>query len=162
MQTSRQPANDEHLKDRSMTMTSQRFAQIVDAYGADPRRWPPDERAAAQAFAQARPEEAQARLHAAAALDACLAADVVEPAGRALQRRIVASAKAPRKPRPLIARPVSWWLPGAALAGAGAAGIVAGALAMSMLVSSGHPSVTHEPSYLSTGFDAPGGEGSVE
>lgn len=148
-----------------MTMTSQRFADIVDAYGADPRRWPDAERAAAQAFARAYPGEAQARLAAAAALDACLAADVVEPAGRALQRRIVASVKAPRPTRwrwPFMAWPVSWWIPGAALAGAGAAGIVAGALIMSSLVSSGHPSATHEASYLSTGFDAPGVEGSGE
>jgi hypothetical protein len=154
-----------------MTMTPQRFAQIVDAYGADPRRWPDVERAAAQAFAQAHPREAAAPLAAAAALDACLAADVVEPPGRALQRRIVASAdiSRPLRPpratwlrRPFMARPAAWWIPGAALAGAGAAGLIAGALAMSLLVSSGHPSVTHEPSYLSTGFDAPGGEGSGE
>lgn len=151
-----------------MTMTPQRFAQIVDAYGADPRRWPDAERAAAQAFAQAHPREAAAPLAAAAALDACLAADVVEPADRALRRRIIASAEVQRPPRatghrrPFMARPAAWWIPGAALAGAGAAGIVAGALAMSLLVSGGHPSVTHEPSYLSTGFDAPGGEGSGE
>jgi len=154
-----------------MTMTPQRFAQIVDAYGADPRRWPDAERAAAQAFAQAHPREAAAPLAAAAALDACLAADVVEPPGRALQRRIVVSAdiSRPLRPpratwlrRPFMVRPAAWWIPGAALAGAGAAGLIAGALAMSLLVSSGHPSVTHEPSYLSTGFDAPGGEGSGE
>ena len=150
-----------------MTMTSQRFADIVDAYGADPRRWPDAERADAQAFARAHPGEAQARLAAAAMLDACLDADVVEPAGRALQRRIVASAKTQRPARwrgpwPFIARPASWWIPGAALAGDGAAGSVAGAVVMSALVPTGHSSATHEASYLSTGFDAPGGEGSGE
>jgi hypothetical protein len=146
-----------------MTMTAQRFAQIVDAYGADPQRWPDAERAAAQAFARAHPDQTRAQLAAAAALDACLGADVVDPAGRALQRRIIASAHVPGLARPPLTRPARWWIPGAALAGAGAAGIAAGALAMSLLlVSSGHPSVAHEPSYLSTGFDAPGGEGSAE
>ena len=33
-------------------MTPERFHQIVEAYGADPRRWPSAERAAGQAWAQ--------------------------------------------------------------------------------------------------------------
>nr|WP_206955643.1 hypothetical protein [Trinickia acidisoli] len=149
-------------------MTPQRFAQIVDAYGADPHRWPEGERAAACAFAQAYPHEAQARLAAAAALDACLSADTVAPAGRSLQRRIVASAgaasTASRRPA-RGARPGRWWLPGAAIAGAGVAGLVAGAMAMSFLIMAGErPIAAHEPSYLSTGFgfDTPGTDGSVE
>ena len=147
------------------TMTPERFAQIVDAYGADPRRWPDAERAAACAFAQAYPSEAQPKLSAAAMLDACLAADAVEPASRSLQRCIVASAGTPGRRSPRGMRPLRWWLPGAALAGAGMAGLVAGALAMSWLsVSAEPPNAFHEPSYLSTafGFDAAGADGSIE
>lgn len=147
------------------TMTSQRFAQIVDAYGADPRRWPDGERGAACAFAQAHPAEAQPRLAAAAALDAALAADVLKPASRSLQRRIVASASAPGGRFPLGWRPAWRWLPGAALAGVGVAGLVAGAVAVSFLMLGGErPGAAHEPSYLSTafGFDAAGAEGSIE
>jgi hypothetical protein len=147
------------------TMTAERFAQIVDAYGADPRRWPDAERDAARAFAQAHPNEAQPKLAAAAMLDACLAADRVEPAGRSLQRRIVASARRPGRRAARGARAVRWWLPGAAIAGAGAAGLVAGALAISWLsVSAEPPNALHEPSYLSTafGFDAASADGSIE
>jgi hypothetical protein len=145
------------------TMTPERFARIVDAYGADPRRWPDDERAAACAFAQAHPREAQQRLAVAGSLDAGLDADVVEAASRALQHRIVASAPAPSRARTVKARPARWWLSGAALAGAGVAGLAAGAMAMSLLMTmSEHPAGYHEPSYLSTGFDATVGEGSIE
>ena len=145
------------------TMTPERFARIVDAYGADPRRWPDGERAAACAFVQAHPDEAQQRLAAAASLDAGLDADVVETASRALQRRIVASAPAPSRARTAKGRPARWWLSGAALAGAGVAGLAAGAMAMSLLMTmSEHPAGYHEPSYLSTGFDETGGEGSIE
>lgn len=145
------------------TMTSERFARIVDAYGADPRRWPADERAAACAFAQAHPREAQQWLAAAAAVDAGLAADLVEPVSRALQRRIVASAQGAGRAGLRGARPRFWWVPGAALAGAGIAGLAAGAMAMSLLMVTGeHGPAPHESSYFSTGFDATGGEGSVE
>lgn len=143
------------------TMTPERFARIVEAYGADPRRWPDGERAAARAYAQANPREAQQWLAAAAALDAGLAADVADPPSRALQRRIVAQAQTPSRARTAQARPARWWLSGAALAGAGVAGLAAGAMAMSLLMAANEHSVGyHEPSYLSTGFDGSGGEGS--
>lgn len=146
------------------TMTHERFARIIEAYGADPRRWPDAERAAARAFALAHPGEAQARLAAAAALDACLAGDAVEPPGRALRRRVEAAARGPgRRRRMPLARPRFWWLSGAALAGVGAAGLVAGAVATAFFTAAGERmSAGHEPSYMSTGFDAGGGEESVE
>ena len=37
------------------TMNLERFKQIVESYGADPSRWPEDERAAAQSFAEQEP-----------------------------------------------------------------------------------------------------------
>ena len=66
-------------------MTPERFHQIVEAYGADPRRWPQQERAAAQAWAQSHRAEADALLAEAAGVDAWLAADKVEPPDAALQ-----------------------------------------------------------------------------
>ena len=37
-------------------MTDERFFQILEAYGADPARWPADERAEAEAFALDHPD----------------------------------------------------------------------------------------------------------
>jgi hypothetical protein len=140
------------------TMTSQRFARIVDAYGADPRRWPDAERAAACDFAQAHPDEAQARLAAAAWLDAGLAADTLEPVDRSLRRRIIASGQGAGRRRTQGARPRLWWLSGAALAGAGVAGLVAGAMATSFFIARGEGvAPVHEPSFWSTGFGVSGG-----
>lgn len=41
-------------------MTFERLTEILDAYGADPARWPADERAAARAFAAKDPRAAGA------------------------------------------------------------------------------------------------------
>jgi hypothetical protein len=70
-------------------MTPERFHQIVEAYGADPRRWPSQERASAEAWAQRNRAQAGQMLSEAAGIDAFLAADKVDPPGAALQRRIV-------------------------------------------------------------------------
>ena len=50
-------------------MTEERFIQIVEAYGANPARWPETERAAAMAFADAYPDVADAALQAEARED---------------------------------------------------------------------------------------------
>ena len=73
-------------------MTPERFHQIVEAYGADPQRWPQQERAAAERWAAAHRVEADTALAAAVGIDAWLAADKVEPPGMALQQRIIDSA----------------------------------------------------------------------
>lgn len=52
-------------------MNEVRFQEIVAAYGADPRRWPEGERAAAKAFSET--AGAKAQLREAEALDALLA-----------------------------------------------------------------------------------------
>ena len=52
-------------------MTPERFQALIDAYGAEPRRWPEAERAAAVAFAGASPQT-QAWLDEARGLDAML------------------------------------------------------------------------------------------
>jgi len=67
-----------------------RFRRIVEAWGASPRRWPPAERAAAEAFLAASPEAARL-VEDAASLDTLLdAVPAPRPtaalAGRLLQR----------------------------------------------------------------------------
>jgi len=63
---------------RVTSLTEDRFRDIVDAYGADPARWPEEERAAAAIFARNHPEVAHPLLDAARQLDAWLDAGQVE------------------------------------------------------------------------------------
>ena len=77
----------------SMTLSRERFAVIVDAYGADPRRWPSAERAAAEALA-ASDAEAGAWLAEARDLDGGLdawldALPVPAPASATLRRAVM-------------------------------------------------------------------------
>lgn len=129
-------------------MTPERFHQIVEAYGADPRRWPQQERAVAEAWAAAHRIEADAALAAAAGLDAWLATDKVDPADAALQQRIIGSAPVRRPGAP---RRKLWWS-GAVVAGVGVLGGVAGALAVSFFVLTGTVQQGHESSYLTSSF----------
>ncbi len=73
-------------------MTAERFLALVAAWGADPRRWPADERAAAEAFMAARCEVAGPALAEADAIDALLHASRVPAPSSSLRRRVVASA----------------------------------------------------------------------
>jgi hypothetical protein len=129
-------------------MTPERFHQIVEAYGADPRRWPQQERVAAQTWADAHRAQADAYLAEAAELDTWLAADHVAPPDAALQQRIIDSA--PRR-RPAAQRR-AWWWSGAAVAGVGLLGGAAGALAVSFFVLTETVPPMHESSYLTSSF----------
>ena len=73
-------------------MTADRFIALVSAYGADVRRWPEGERAAAQAFAAGQPDVARAALVEADAIDALLHASPAPQVPSALRDRILASA----------------------------------------------------------------------
>jgi len=73
-------------------MTSERFLALVAAYGADARRWPEAERAAARAFAAARPEAVADALAEADAADVLLHASGVAHPSTVLRDRVVASA----------------------------------------------------------------------
>lgn len=145
-----------------MTMTPERFGEIVGAYGADPRRWPAAERASAERWAALHRREARALLAEAASLDACLSSDTVAPPERALYRGVLTSAnlrgarRFPRMRPRLLAS-------GAAFAGMGLAGGAAGALAVSffMLTGSAAPAA-HVSAYLTTGFGAPAADWSGE
>ncbi|MBR8220821.1 hypothetical protein [Burkholderia ambifaria] len=139
-------------------MTPERFRTIVAAYGSDARRWPQDERAAAEVWAQAHPRDALAALDDAAELDAWLMQDTVAPPAPALVERIVASAPAPQRAR---RRGKVWWS-GAAFAGVGLAGALAGAVAVSMLMLGSAPIAQHEPGYLTTTFGGPSLDGGDE
>lgn len=80
--------------DRTMEMS--RFKRILDAYGADPRRWPAAEREAALAFLAASPEAAGLQRQA-ETLDLLLdAAPALEPSP-ALRRAVLAGRKQARR-----------------------------------------------------------------
>lgn len=106
-------------------MTLARFEAILDAYGADPRRWPDAERGAARTFAEADPR-APALLAAAADLDGAIDLGAPDPAGADLREAVIASAKITPPRRSL------WWVGaglGAALAGAAAGAVTVGVMA---------------------------------
>ena len=77
-------------------MTLDRFAALLEAYGADPARWPDAERAAARALLE-RSSEARMRRDAAAALDALLDRAATAQPSSALAERILA--RAPARPK---------------------------------------------------------------
>lgn len=104
-------------------MTPERFAAILDAYGAEPRRWPDAERPAALAHLR-KAAGAAAWLDAAADLDDLLGWSRVPAPSAALRRRVIASATAGR-----FWRGAGLWWSGLALAGAAAAGALTGTAA---------------------------------
>lgn len=73
-------------------MTAERFLALVAAYGADRRRWPEAERAAAEAFAAMHPETAGRALAAADELDALLHRSPTPQVSTALRDRVLAAA----------------------------------------------------------------------
>jgi len=128
-------------------MTPERFATLLDAYGADLRRWPDTERAAAQTLLAAGPPMLRQQLQDAALLDGWFDASAVLAADDALAARIAASAMVlqpvdaaphtkPRPVRPQHSRQFGprWWWSGAGLAGVGLAGTLAGVFAASVLL----------------------------
>jgi hypothetical protein len=145
-------------------MTPERFRTIVEAYGADARRWPDPERAAAQVWADAHPEQAGVWLAEAAQLDGRLAAHrVAAPSAALLERAIAAgtAALAPRRASRWALAGGGFWWPGAAFAGAGLAGGLAGALAVSLLLL-GAASGQHDSATMTTGFGLPGSDWSID
>lgn len=105
-------------------MTPERFREIVEAYGAIPRRWPATERAEAEVFARSS-AEAQAMLVHEADLDHLLSAYRIAPPDSALTGAIIASVPPSHR--------LSWTLlKGLGIAAAGLAGAVAGAFLMTV------------------------------
>jgi len=83
-------------------MTSSRLHVILDAYGADPARWPARERDAALALL-ARSPEARRQHDAAARLDAALDVSPIEVPSPALAARVLRAT-----PRPRVVRVQRW------------------------------------------------------
>lgn len=109
-------------------MTLDRFTAILDAYGAEPRRWPAEERDRASAFAHADPR-GRALLAEARRLDATLDLDPAPTVRPELRARVLAAAPTP-------SQALSWavagwarlWAPRAGLVAAGLAGVMFGAV----------------------------------
>jgi hypothetical protein len=106
-------------------MNIQRFKTLVEAYGANPARWPEAERVAALLFAE---QSAEARdvLLEAAAFDRLLDTAETHPATRALEDRILATF-----PERTVKQRAPWftmrWIPAAAVACSLALGLAVGA-----------------------------------
>lgn len=117
-------------------MTAERFAALADAYGAEPRRWPVAERAAAEAFLRDQGVAAERILFSARMLDAALDASPAPSPSADLHDRVAAlAARAglrPRPRRPLVKSPLAW-ASGVGWAAACAAGLLAGVNVTSQL-----------------------------
>ena len=109
-------------------MKVERFQELADAYGADMRRWPATDRAAAEALRLAEPVMTGQLLLHAARTDALLQTSATPQVSMALRDRVMASATAAG----LSPRRVQWiagriaWLSGAGWAAAACAGVVFG------------------------------------
>lgn len=109
-----------------MSMDRDRLTVLIDAYGADLRRWPEGEREAARALLAA-DAEARERLAEAADLDAVLDAAPRPSVSIALRDRVLASAAtAGLKPRRRFHMGRLLWWSGAGWAAAACAGVAFG------------------------------------
>jgi len=121
-----------------MMMGLDRFRELMDAYGAEPARWPANERAAAEALLAINAEAAQLRERA-GALDALLdkAAGLDSAAGMAMaidtERLIAAITTQPQRTAAIVqlrparrASPGAFWLKVASLAAAATIGFLVG------------------------------------
>ena len=126
------------------SMDEDRLQHLIDAYGAEPRRWPAADREAGMALVRTSPR-ASARLALARALDDSLDAWTLSGAAADLGARIAALAPGARSP--VYRRPAVWWA-GAGLAAACALGVLVGAMASEPLL---HP--THRDAAILAGYD---------
>jgi hypothetical protein len=123
-----------------------RFEYLLDAYGADFRRWPPDEHAAAEAFAREHSEALAPMLEAARALDVSLdLAGAAQTPSAALSDRILAAAPRATSSRQTNFAPAGWALAACTLLGV-LIGYGGGAFAA--------PS-TDQDDYFTAAFEAP-------
>ena len=110
-------------------MTETRLLEIIASHGANPERWPEEERAMALAMAGGS-EAAKRALAAAAGLDALLGQHETPPASLALQTRIAAIPE--QRPATLSDRlRACWpfgavWRPASGLAAAAIVGVMVG------------------------------------
>jgi len=114
-------------------MTPERFYRLVEAYGADPSRWPVELRSDAQELLARKGAEVLAALARARALDRTLSEHLVAAPDTALTQRIMASAPLPTTRTPVWS-PIRWWLSGAGIVGVGVGGVAVGMLALSLVM----------------------------
>ncbi|MFJ6326003.1 MULTISPECIES: hypothetical protein [unclassified Rhizobium] len=122
-------------------MSSERFAELADAYGGDISRWPQEERAAAREYAAQ--NSAYDVLDHAADLDALLDTYTLKPVPSRLGSQIVERLSRRSRIR-------NWFRFGSAgigLVGVGLAGAFAGSVAIAVLA----PSLTSETTVVSEG-----------
>lgn len=109
-------------------MTIERLKALIEAYGADQRRWPEAERDAARATVAADPANTRGLLFHADQTDAALDASPRPAVSNALRDRVLASALAagltPKQAKKVWDRLVVWFMAG--WAAAACAGVVAG------------------------------------
>lgn len=108
-------------------MTAERFLALTAAYGADRRRWPESERAAAEAFAAAHADAARPILAEADAVDALLHRSPTPQVSLALRDRVLAAASAGGRAGRIWIDRLSLAF-GAGWAAAACAGVVAGVM----------------------------------
>ncbi|HVW93881.1 MAG TPA: hypothetical protein VHB74_14900 [Devosia sp.] len=128
-------------------MTPERFAELAETYGAEPRRWPEAVRAAALAFMEGRPEEAEAALAPARRLDAALDSYAVPVPDARLARAIAATAPPSRATTQRIR-----FRQGVRLLALGLAGALSGALAIWVLIPPSMPVDDDHAAYAQTAF----------
>ncbi|NBB12216.1 hypothetical protein [Pseudomonas sp. SLFW] len=111
-------------------MTPERFAHLAEAYGADLRHWPADERDSARALIAHGDESVQAALEQAAWLDHRLDLHLATVPDAALMHDVMASAR--RVERPSFWQRYADWLSSLGFVGVGLAGVAAGMLVASL------------------------------
>lgn len=128
-------------------MDRARFEYLLDAYGADFRRWPPAERDAAQAFARDNAAALAPLLEAARALDASLdlAGGASAPSADLVGRVMAAAPRLRVAPKRMNFAPAGWALAACTLLGV-LIGYGGGALA---------PPAADQDDYFTAAFEAP-------
>ncbi|MFZ4963592.1 hypothetical protein ACL9RJ_04935 [Pseudomonas sp. Mn2068] len=111
-------------------MTPERFGQLAEAYGADLRRWPASEQAAAQALLDRGDSTALDAVQQARWLDSLLDSHTLPAVDPALIRQVRLSANPARQPS-FWSRYAGWLSP-AGFVGVGVAGVAAGILVASL------------------------------
>jgi hypothetical protein len=129
-------------------MTPERFAELVEIYGAESRRWPQGQRQAAIAFTQDHPEDAATILETGGRVDEALDRYVVSGPSATLIRMIMQSAPSVRA----AARRTRLWRQGASFGAVGLAGALIGALVIAVLVPISSPRDEDGGAYARTAF----------
>jgi hypothetical protein len=118
-------------------MTPERLQTILDAYGADPTRWPASERAAAERLLAAMPDGPTLKADA-ARLDAMLDA-MPAPEARQLDTTILTACIVALPQRDPVRQPVQWLVRTLGLRGPAAAGLALAAALTGFIVGWGYP-----------------------